>query len=99
VVVVNKASSVSPEQLAVVKKLVASLNADARIIAADHGRVDLRAILGTGLFDEDKASQHPLWAKELYGYANHQPESEEYGIESFVYRARRPSIPRCSTPF
>jgi len=93
VVVVNKASSVSPEQLAVVKKLVASLNADARIIAADHGQVDLKAILGTGMFDEEKASQHPLWAKELYGYASHQPESEEYGIESFVYRARRPFDP------
>ncbi|WP_206244487.1 GTP-binding protein [Novosphingobium terrae] len=93
VVVVNKASSVSAEHLAVVKKLVASLNADARIIAADHGQVDLQTILGTGLFDEEKASQHPLWAKELYGYAQHQPETEEYGIESFVYRARRPFDP------
>lgn len=93
VVVVNKASSVAPEQLAVVKKLVASLNADARIIAVDHGRVDLAAVLGTGLFDEAKAAQHPLWAKELYGYASHQPETEEYGIESFVYRARAPFDP------
>jgi G3E family GTPase len=93
VVVVNKASSVPAEQLAVVRKLVASLNADARIIAADHGQVDLSAILGTGLFDEEKAAQHPLWAKELYGYAYHQPETEEYGIESFVYRARQPFDP------
>jgi G3E family GTPase len=93
VVVVNKASSVAPEQLAVVKKLVASLNADARIIAVDHGQVDLAAVLGTGLFDETKAVQHPLWAKELYGYASHQPETEEYGIESFVYRARAPFDP------
>jgi G3E family GTPase len=47
----------------------------------------------TGLFDEEKAAQHPLWAKELYGYANHVPETEEYGIESFVYRARAPFDP------
>ncbi|WP_298670709.1 GTP-binding protein [uncultured Sphingomonas sp.] len=93
VVVVNKASSVSPDQLAVVKKLVASLNADARIVTCDQGRVAPDAILDTGLFDEAKAAQHPLWAKELYGYASHQPETEEYGIESFVYRARRPFDP------
>ncbi|MCT2399898.1 GTP-binding protein [Novosphingobium mangrovi (ex Huang et al. 2023)] len=93
VVVVNKASSVSAEQLAVVTKLVASLNAGARIIPCDHGQVPLDAILDTGLFDEEKAAQHPLWAKELYGYAGHVPETEEYGIESFVYRARGPFDP------
>lgn len=93
VVVINKASSVSLEQLAVVKKLVASLNADARIIACDQAKVPLSAILDTGLFDEEKAAQHPLWAKELYGYADHVPETEEYGIESFVYRARQPFDP------
>jgi G3E family GTPase len=93
VVIVNKASSVSADQLATVKKLVASLNADAVIVPADHGRVDLDLVLATGLFDEEKASRHPLWAKELYGYAHHQPETEEYGIESFVYRARHPLDP------
>ncbi|MGE4323148.1 MAG: GTP-binding protein [Sphingobium sp.] len=93
VVIINKASSVSAERLAIVKKLVASLNADARIIACDHARVPLDAILDTGLFDEEKAARHPLWAKELYGYADHVPETEEYGIESFVYRARRPFDP------
>src|SRR3546814_11327701 len=80
-------------QLTVVKKLVASLNADARILACDHGKVPLDTILDTGLFDEEKAARHPLWAKELYGYASHQPETEEYGIESFVYRARQPFEP------
>ena len=93
VVIVNKASAVTPDQLAIVKKLVASLNADARILTADHGKVDLGAILDTGLFEEEKAARHPLWAKELYGYANHLPETEEYGIESFLYRARQPFDP------
>ena len=93
VVVINKASAVPAEQLAIVKKLVASLNADARIVTCDQGKVPLDAMLDTGLFDEEKAAQHPLWAKELYGYANHQPETEEYGIESFVYRARAPFDP------
>jgi G3E family GTPase len=93
VVVINKASSVSPEQLATVRKLVASLNADALIVPCDHGQVDLGLVLATGLYDEEKAARHPLWAKELYGYAHHRPETEEYGIESFVYRARRPFDP------
>ena len=93
VVVVNKASAVPRDQLALVKKLVASLNADARILTCDHGQVPLYAILDTGLFDEEKAAQHPLWAKELYGYASHTPEIEQYGIESFVYRARTPFDP------
>lgn len=93
VVVINKASEVTPEQIKVVKQLVASLNGDARIITCDHGKVPLDAVLDTGLFDEEKAAEHPLWAKELYGYASHQPETEEYGVESFVYRAREPFDP------
>ncbi|WP_213978989.1 zinc metallochaperone GTPase ZigA [Sphingomonas sp. dw_22] len=94
VVVINKADAVAPEQLAVVRKLVASLNVDARIVEASWGRVPLDAILETGLFDPDSAETHPLWAKELYGFASHRPETEEFGIESFVYRARQPFDPR-----
>lgn len=93
VIIVNKASDVSAEQLAVVKQVVASLNADARIIEANYAKVELDEILDTGLFDNEKAEMHPLWAKELYGYADHRPETEEYGVESFVYRARRPFDP------
>ena len=94
VVIVNKASAVSAEQLAVVKQVVASLNADAQIIDADYAKVDLDKILDTGLFDDEKAETHPLWAKELFDYASHRPETEEYGVESFVYRARRPFDPK-----
>lgn len=93
VVIVNKVSEVSAQQLATVKQVVASLNGDARIIEADYGKVDLDHVLDTGLYDEEKAEQHPLWLKELYDFASHRPESEEYGVESFVYRARRPFDP------
>ncbi|MEM8825536.1 MAG: GTP-binding protein [Pseudomonadota bacterium] len=99
VVVINKAGEVTPDQLAIVKKLVASLNVDAKTVEADFGKVPMDAVLDTGLFDEETASEHPLWAKELYGYANHQPETEEYGIESFVYRARRPFDPEKFSAF
>ena len=50
-------------------------------------------MLDTGRFDHERAQQHPLWHKELYGFAGHVPETEEYGITSFVYRARRPFDP------
>ncbi len=93
VVVVNKARDVSPEHLALVCSVVRGLNADARIVEAAHGRVPPDAILDTGLFDEEKAQAHPLWFKELYGAHEHVPETEEYGIGSFVYRARRPFDP------
>lgn len=93
VVIVNKASAVSAEQLAMVKQVVASLNADARIVEADFAEVPMDTILDTGLFNKEQAEGHPLWAKELYGYAEHRPESEEYGVESFVYRARKPFDP------
>lgn len=94
VVIINKAGAVSAEQLAVVKQVVASLNADARIIQTNHSAVPLATILDTGLFNDDKAEEHPLWAKELYNYVSHRPESEEYGVQSFVYRARRPFDPK-----
>lgn len=91
VILLNKVSSAA--ELETVRKLVRSLNPDARILEADQSRVPLSEVLETGRFDPDRAEEHPLWAKELYGFASHTPESEAYGIESFVYRARRPFDP------
>ena len=91
VIILNKISEAAEPET--VRKLVRALNPEAKLIEADHARVPLAAVLGTGLFEEGKAEQHPLWAKELYGFADHAPESETYGIESFVYRARRPFHP------
>ncbi len=70
-----------------------SLNVDARSVEADHGKVAVETILDTGLFDYEKAESHPLWVKELNGFRDHVPETEEYGISSFVYRASRPFDP------
>ena len=94
VVVINKARDVAPEKLDLVRSVVRGLNGDARIVEASHGQVPPEAILDTGLFDEEKAQEHPLWFKELYGAHEHVPETEEYGITSFVYRSRRPFDPR-----
>ncbi len=93
VVVLNKVSDVTPEERDLVRKIIRALNPDAQLVETDFGRAPLAAILDTGLFDHEKAEQHPLWYKELYGHRNHVPETEEYGISSFVYRARRPFHP------
>ena len=74
-------------------RTVSRLNPDARLIETDHGCVAPAAIFDTGLFDFTRAHQHPLWFKELYGFADHVPEDAEYGITSFVWRARRPFVP------
>jgi G3E family GTPase len=93
VVVLNKISAAAPDELDAARKIVAGLNPDAQIIDTDFGKVAPRALLGTGLFDSAKAETHPLWFKELHGFQDHVPETEEYGIRSFVYRARRPFDP------
>lgn len=94
VVVLNKVGDAGPEQTSAARKIVRSLNADARLIETDFAHVRPETIFDTGLFDFDKAHEHPLWAKELYGFADHVPETEEYGVTSFVYRARRPFDPQ-----
>ncbi len=93
VVILNKVVDAAPHQVDAARKIIRSLNADARIIETSHCVVPADAILDTGLFDFDKAHEHPMWAKELYGFADHVPETEEYGVTSHVYRARRPFEP------
>jgi G3E family GTPase len=93
VVVLNKADSATPQQRDLARKIIVSLNSEARIVEAEYGRVPLSNVLNTGLFDFERAQTHPLWYKELNGFKDHVPETEEYGIRSFVYRARRPFVP------
>ncbi|WP_346914174.1 GTP-binding protein [uncultured Roseibium sp.] len=93
IVVLNKVGAAGPERADAARKIIRSLNADAKIIETDYSDVPARDILHTGLFDFEKAHEHPLWAKELYGFADHVPETEEYGVTSYVYRACRPFDP------
>ncbi|SIQ96403.1 GTPase, G3E family [Rhizobium sp. RU20A] len=93
VVVLNKIGSATPEERDAARKIIVGLNPDAKLVEADFGQVDLKEVLGTGRFDFAKAETHPLWFKELHGFKDHVPETEEYGIRSFVYRARKPFDP------
>ena len=94
VVVLNKVDDASAQQVDSARKIIRSLNADTRIIEANYSDVASSEIFDTGLFDFEKAETHPMWAKELYGFADHVPETEEYGVTSYTYRARRPFDPQ-----
>jgi G3E family GTPase len=91
VIVLNKADLVSAEELERLDAIIRHLNGDAVIVSSVKGRVPLDAILNTKLFDMEEAETSPGWVKELNG--EHIPETKEYGISSFVYRARRPFHP------
>jgi G3E family GTPase len=93
VVVLNKVTDAGPVRAEAARRIVRALNPVARLIETDQSRVPLGAVLETGLFDFERARQHPLWAQELYGFRDHVPETEEYGVSSFVYRARAPFHP------
>ena len=90
-IVLNKADMVSPAELERLAGIIATFNPGAEILSASHGRVPLRHILDTGRFDFARASAAAGWAKALEGA--HLPESEEFGITSFVWRARWPVHP------
>lgn len=91
VIVLNKCDLVDDERLGFLEGIVHHLNPDARIVRSVRGVVDLSEVMGTGLFDMAKAESMAGWQKELEG--EHIPETEAYGIASFVYRARRPFHP------
>jgi G3E family GTPase len=88
VLLLNKTDLVTPEQADQVEASIRALNPVAKIIRTTKSNVDLGEVLATGRFDYDAAERSAGWIRELQG--EHTPESEEYGISSFIYRQRRP---------
>lgn len=91
VIILNKCDLVTKGQLGSLKAMLRKLNAGAVILEAVKGRVPLKTILHTGLFDFEATSQSAGWQAELEN--EHTPETMEYGISSFVYRSRKPFHP------
>jgi len=91
VILLNKTDLVSSEELKTLEGIIIKLNPEARIIKTSFSRISAREILNTGLFDYEKAEQSAGWIKELNNI--HTPETEEYGISSFVFRDHRPFNP------
>lgn len=92
VLILNKCDLVGQEELNELEGVLRKLQPTAKLIRAEHGAVEPGEILNTGLFDFEKASMSAGWIKELEK-EEHTPETEEYGIGSFVYRRRRPFHP------
>ena len=92
VIVVTKTDLLQPSQTRALLSTLRRLNPGAEVLVADHGKVEPSAILGTSKFDMAEAANAPGWLAELRG--EHVPETEEYGIGSFVYQARRPFHPQ-----
>lgn len=91
VLILNKMDLVDKESVHELKAVLQKLNPDAKIIESTHSQVALNEILNTNLFDFEEASQGAGWIKELL--EEHTPETEEYGISSFVYRRKKPFHP------
>ena len=91
VLLISKTDLVEKSELDKLIAIIKTLNTSAKIIPISNGKVDIENILNTGLFDFDKAEQAPGWLKEMRG--EHIPETEEYGISSFAYKARKTILP------
>ena len=91
IILVSKTDLVSAPDVDRLTAILKTLNTTAKIIPISNGNVEINNVLDTGLFDFEKAQQSPGWLKEMRG--EHVPETEEYGIASFSYEARRPFHP------
>ncbi len=92
VIVVNKADLITAEEMARLRGIVRALNPRAEIVTARFGRVPLDRVLDTRSFSFEEAAAAPGWLREMRG--EHVPETQEYGISSFSYRARLPFHPQ-----
>ncbi len=93
VLLLNKCDLVSEEELLRLEKVLRKLQPRARLLRIQHGQVDPAQILNTGLFDFEEASRAAAWTEEL-NKPVHTPETEEYGVSSFVYERMKPFHPQ-----
>jgi len=91
VIIINKIDLVTTEQVEELHAIIQKLNPEASIITTKESKVVLESVLNTGLFDYEKAEASAGWMKELEN--EHVPETEEYGIGSFVFRSKKPFHP------
>jgi len=94
VLILNKIDLVTPEELDSLKAILKKLNPGAHVIETKFGVTSPSTILSTGRFNQKEVEMLPGWVQELQGTgADHTPETEEYGISSFIYSAERPFYP------
>jgi len=92
IIVLNKIDLVNKENVGLLREIIQKLNPSAHIIETSYSKISPKEVLNTGLFDFEEAEQNAGWIEELNKEA-HTPETEEYGIGSFVYRSKKPFDP------
>ena len=92
VIILNKSDLVNEDELKILKGIIYKLNSTAKIITTSFSKVEPKEILNTKLFNFKEAEQNAAWIDEL-NKDQHTPETEEYGISSFVYRTKKPFDP------
>ena len=92
VIIINKADLVTKETIGLLRSTIKKLNPTAKVIESTFSKVSPKDILNTKRFDFEEAEQNSAWLEEL-NKEEHTPETEEYGISSFVYRSRKPFDP------
>ena len=91
VILLNKVDLVSKSELKLLSEIIHKLNPEAKLIKTNHSKVELDEVINTKKFDFEKAEASAGWIKELEN--EHIPETEEYGIGSFVFRSKSPFHP------
>lgn len=91
IIMINKIDLVTKEQVEELYAIIQKLNPEAKIITTSKSKIELENVINTGLFDYDKAEASAGWIKELEN--EHVPETEEYGISSFVFKSKKPFHP------
>ncbi|MDB4097087.1 zinc metallochaperone GTPase ZigA [Methylophilaceae bacterium] len=91
ILLISKTDLVEASKVSRLKAILKTLNTHAQIIPISLGKIDIDKVINTNLFDFERAEKAPGWLKEMQG--EHVPETEEYGISSFSYVARRPFYP------
>lgn len=92
VIILNKTDLVTKQELSFLRNTISKLNPSAKLIESTFSKVNPKEILHTGMFDFEKAEQSAGWIEEL-NKKEHKPETEEYGISSFVYKTKKPFDP------
>lgn len=91
VIVVNKTDLLSKDQVGELKAVLKKMNPKAKVFESNFSKIDPKMILNTGLFNQIEAEEMDMWQDELK--KEHTPETEEYGISSFVFRNQKPFHP------
>lgn len=91
VILLNKTDLVSQSEVKNLQDIINKLNPKAQVIKTEYSRVDINEVVGTGRFDFEEAESSAGWIQELEN--EHTPETEEFGIGSFVFRSKKPFHP------